>query len=690
MSDKQKFIEKCQQNYENGQVITTIEGKIVIEEHPTNFGHIDLVNKGVSFPPLGPDQWYDSDDPNKVIHYGSSRVDYYPSDAVKGIDKNEIINKNIANIKPIDGFFKLYRYGFNKLNKPNATDEPTLSMSLFKPIIDNNGKLISSGDWFNRYFYTQLAQIIAFNYYFPEGSCRVYLDWYMLESFKKVDASTFKISPLNEKISGSNDYETIINGKPSINECYKRYDLYNSRNTINFSNACEKFLYYFVISSKIYNTTDTDDQIKKNKEADFFIYKFDGDFTETIEGKISHITNGYIGQAMRYICLRQVNYKYNNELIKRNTHYIWRDGHQNQPGVNDAEIIRSFNTSVMNSTNKIYNLIPSNIHYKAPWHNHVKCTNIDTIYVRRSAIAGVVQMINKTDNSEWFSNNVYYNSIGMIFLLDNDNKVTLKYHREKQLRGSSILEGYDYGIEEYAFDTFFKLEFFKKKNIYFNDRFSNDVIKNTDNILYKAYIILIRYLIKKKKISSESRHVDCIKEIESLRNNPPTDKDEKKWLGFILSILPTKYFIQGTIFNKFNETIFNEKINIDIIKEDIPDIKNLTWAYLNSIGINCNTPIINSGVEWCTDLYLKDAEHCPPEGFFSGFYTDKPQGLKYGIFRNPEELKQLVELIDRKQEIPLYKNILEHIPEEKTVYRGGYYQKYLKYKNKYLQLKNQI
>ena len=111
-------------------------------------------------------------------------------------------------------------------------------------------------------------------------------------------------------------------------------------------------------------------------------------------------------------------------------------------------------------------------------------------------------------------------------------------------------------------------------------------------------------------------------------------------------------------------------------------------------NLNCNTPIITSGIEWCTNPYLylkKYIDKCPDKDFFSGFYNDDIDSIKYGVFRNLKELKQVLTYIDEKnksgEEVPLYKNIIEN-KNPNEYFRGGYYKKYIKYKNKYLTLKN--
>ena len=230
---------------------------------------------------------------------------------------------------------------------------------------------------------------------------------------------------------------------------------------------------------------------------------------------------------------------------------------------------------------------------------------------------------------------------------------------------------------------------------------------NIDNVEQKAALLLFNYL--KDELDDIFSMYDFISKVEHLRSNKTNDEIKNKWLSYILSIYPTKYFIKSTIFSisyyeRNNNTDFSikqikkieliNKINSlePIFKED--NFNNYDWDLLNQIGLNCNTPILNSAVEWCVNPYLKDITQCPPEYFFSGFYENKPTSIEYGLFRTPEELGMVVDYIDNKiatdeGKIPLYKNVIENITPP-TYFRGGgqYYHKYLKYKKKYLSLKN--
>jgi hypothetical protein len=214
-------------------------------------------------------------------------------------------------------------------------------------------------------------------------------------------------------------------------------------------------------------------------------------------------------------------------------------------------------------------------------------------------------------------------------------------------------------------------------------------LENMNDVIYKKVAwFLLNYLKIYKNIESITAF-ELINEIEKLRNENINNPIIRKWLSFLLSVYPTKYFISLAFFNKNDRyTEFrHKKINIDTILQKIDPIyskkiEDLSWDNLNQVGLNCNTPILNSGIEWCLQPYLKNPKDCPEDSFFSGFYYDKPEALEYGIYRTPEELEKLVKLIDNKKEMPIYKNDILKLSE--TEYRY----KYMKYKEKYMKLKN--
>jgi hypothetical protein len=717
---------------------------VTLETNETNFGHNNIIWKGVSLPIFD-----DYEKKLKEMYENSnnnvSQIELTSSSSQKGgnsnyvdyinnlprekqeilydlIKNNQQIRKNIifeafnnGNLKPLndDNIFKLYRCGIGKLNKPISTEEPVLVTSLF---IGELFKDKISVDWINKYLYANLCQIISYNNYFPNSGIRVYFDWYTLEYLKNFTAEQLPIEELHIK-KPSFYYEDIdINN--DVNKSYKHFDNFIKRqiSKINFKNAYEKFIYYFFMASKIYNSTDSDEKILQNKHADFFIYKFGDEFTEMFNGFKYHITQGYIGQVVRFIFLKQENYMYNGEIIKRNKHYLTRDAHSCQTAYNDSLIIKAANNYSKETQNKIYNILAADIFYSPPWHPVLKCPADNKKVYKRSSAIGITQFINFTDNSKWLEDVDYVSTIGMTFLLDNSNIVTFKNSREPFISGTEpnliLKKHYSYGIDEVVMATLFVNDFFKDRNIY--EPIKYDFIaqlpnENDDSTpIKKASFLLYNYV--KDNLQENFSFYDFIKQIEELRNQNINDNTKKKWLSYLLSLYPNKYFIFSTAFAAANSFLNGQydpkekkynKVNINNLVNSLKgsiytkNIGEYTWELFEEIELNCLTPLIMSSLEWCIQPYLEMKDKCSDSIIVSGFYKDSIDVEKTGIFRTPEELGTIINYIDKiitqKEKVPLYKNIIEN-KTTAEYFRGGnndkYYQKYLKYKNKYLSLKN--
>ena len=699
-------------------IINTIN--VVLEDNNENFGHKQIIWQGLDLPHR--DETIKDLLNSKVSKlsnlygsygsYGSSndmflsKKDYNNSYNIEKRNKTIKDSYESGQLKPTDdSLFKLSRIGIDNLKFPISTDNPVLSVSIFKTNLNEN----ISSEWANKYLMPGLAQLISYNNYIPNGGIIVYIDYYTLENFKLFSPEKLVIDSLVKNYPSIYYEESDKNN--DVNKSLERFDTFIKTQNPIFANAYEKFIYYYYFASKIYNSTDTDEQIKNNKAADLFVYHFGGNFTEINKfGKQCHITNGYIGQLVRYICLRQQNYTYNGITINRNKHYIWRDAHANQTAINDAEMIKKFNLSSKNSNQKKYNLIPKNYMYIAPWHAYTKCPANESNFYIRSAIGGHIQMTNFTTDSKWNDDLDYLQLLGIAFVIDNDENIPLKLNRPFFLYGTEIKSDYDYGIEEYLFVNLFVLDIFIKYNIYFNEKFDFEVNfnNNDNNDNYEKKVLLLLYIYIKDKLPENFYMKDTIMEIESLRNNPPANINTHKWLSYLLAIYPTKYFIRSAIFSQsiYDRNNYNDIFKYQYKKSDIDakielyseliyktNINDYTWELLNEINLNCNTPIITSGIEWCTNPYLKNKNDCPKDEFFSGFYNEKKENIKYGIFKNPVELQNVLTYIDINitfgKNIPLYKNIIKNkVSDKVSDSKNMYYIKYMKYKNKYFSLKN--
>uniref|UniRef100_A0A6C0DA02 Uncharacterized protein n=1 Tax=viral metagenome TaxID=1070528 RepID=A0A6C0DA02_9ZZZZ len=683
----------------NNEKSETTGFKVVKETSTSNFGHNDLIIKGdVIFPPRKEPKPLICDKLRSgyINYYNDSYDNYdqsggsYPSinNSEPIFDKlAEINSKNVDRVNDQKKFFELYRYGINKLNKPNDNDTPTFSISLFMPY----SKIINPdySDWILKYFQNHLKQIILTNYYFPDANYRTYLDWYMLNAFEKFSGNDdrLKVTKYISKFE-HDDYENI-NINNINNLLTKYYNNIKEYENYEFESGLCRILFYYDMACKT----------GSNKTGDFFVYKFKGPFIENVGNENEcHISDGYIGQGVRYISTIQTKYTWNNIIINRPKHLIWRDAHTNSLGQNDYEWINTLYQISKNKNNKLF-FVPSSIEYSPGWHDRVKC-NVDKSNKLRSAIAGIIQFINFTDDNSIIPFNIYKQSIGMMFLLDNNNNLPLKIHRPYQCVGHMIKEispgvkqkgiivsDYEYGIEEYAFSSFFRIEYFRINSIYYNHHFIGRVFnkesyKNPNNTLSNVEFLLFKYLFISKKINNDTiiSVFDFINMIEELRNDITLKND--KALRLLLSIYPTKYL--------FNETIFsiskNRKESLrkmkfieaeKIANEYIKDI-DINLASLNKINISCRLSALNNALEWCTYPYLgnviTDIE-CNPDDYLSGFYYDKQPSLISGFLRSPKDLEYVINVLENnklklKLNISNYKLNKENDNLQKVIQNG--------------------
>ena len=119
-----------------------------------------------------------------------------------------------------------------------------------------------------------------------------------------------------------------------------------------------------------------------------------------------------------------------SNLIKRPVHLIWRDAHTNCPGENDTAMIKAFYTSSLNSEGKEFYLLASNNYYVKDWHDYAKC-EVNNKFMKRSAVAGVVQMTNFNSSDYWLNDLLYYQTVGLTFMIDlkKINKKNLLYNK---------------------------------------------------------------------------------------------------------------------------------------------------------------------------------------------------------------------------------------------------------------------
>ena len=640
--------------------------KLIKEESNTNYGHTNVILQGdVVFPPR---------DENYVNYGRSGYGSYGYSGYMSGGDifdkQAEILKKNVQPVPNQEKYFKLYRYGITTneiLHKPTDNNAPTLSLALFMP----NDKIYTRkfADWMKRYCVNQMRLMLVFKYYFPEGNVRNYLDWYMLEEgFAKIsgDDPSLIVTKSFDKFDCFDFEQDKIKDLPLFLASF--YDKIKELENYKFNTGLDRIMTYFQMASSYINNNGV--AVPSNNKGDFFVYKFSGPFIEQDKnGNWGHITNGYMGQEVRYISLTQQKYLWNDLLINRPVHLVWRDAHTNTLGYNDYLWIKNC-FDVGNKYKLNYMLLPSSIEYEPVFNDKVKCL-LDNKEYTRSAIAGIVQFMNFTDDNKFIPEVIYKQSVGMTFLLDINKQLPIKYHRPKVFSDylKRILSDYDYGTDEYVNSSFFVLDYFRKRSLYFNHYFIWRIFGIWYRNIDKIEILLLRYLIKNNIITkSNITREEFIIALEKLRNDKTLINDNA--LKTLLSIYPNKYHISYTIFNTSDYNEFMKKeFNITEIMQNMINAQSpethkyyddVTEYNLQQLGFSCKNLITPAGSEWCVHPYqnlnISNNLNCSSANYYSGFYFENPPDFNIGILRTPFDIEKAVEILNDDTRIRLYKS----------------------------------
>lgn len=594
--------------------------KFVLEDSDTNYGHNNLLWSSDSF----------------VL--------------TKDSDKQQIVKDLIKNkqIKPIEDqkrFFELKRYCINEPKKPNMATEgsPTLSFSLFIPnhITFSDSNNYTSKNWIEKYIINIFKLIIAFNHYFPQGNILFYIDHFLIEKLKiKIN---LKITDIIDQFF----YIDVNDNNDNLDDTLSRFyfELLKYEN-YQFNNFSEELMFYLYLAS-IFD--------RKTSSIDFFVYEFKECFRE----QNGHITNGYIGQLIRYISVIQTEYNWVSQPISRPKHIIWRDAHTNCLASVDSQWIKS----VSQAEKEILYLLPSNIIYKKDWHELISCNGK---YDRRSYLAGVIQIKNSTRDKFQIPLDIYLRSVGLAFILNN-NGLPLAEHRTLNY---DKYPGYSYGIDEYLLSNFYKIDYFLRHSLYMSHLFIFNIIPlitKYSNFFHFCYVILLQFLQIEKLINEKRLYFyQFIEKIEALRKNK--DLKTNRLLHIILSIFPTKYLISSFMFyssidSNFNFYIIDVQYTIDQFEEKFGYEPILDDEVMEKHKLTCKTSARLQVTQWCTDKYFdlaydkNESSKCFSANYYSGFYFDEPPDLGIGILRCPKDMNYASEALNENSLInPLNKS----------------------------------
>lgn len=284
-----------------------------------------------------------------------------------------------------------------------------LLASFNSPSITDNDKLAIK-EWLKRYLCGQIISSMVFTYWFPDINIRFYFDHYLIEKLKDIN---YNFSDLLVEEIKYEDFEN--NTDNNINTLVTNFLIENKNKLLNLDNY--NFNNFFEKLICAYNLI--------NINCEYFIYKLKDCFIESINGIDIPITNGYIGQLMRYISVRQDDYIYGTENIRRPKFIIFRDAHSTTPGINDTKWINELYENTKNHK-EIFYLVGASLNYDGfSWHDFAKC-GLNNLYMKKAIAAGVNIFVNRTDD-KLLLEDYYAPTIGLGFTIFPNNKLFIRY-----------------------------------------------------------------------------------------------------------------------------------------------------------------------------------------------------------------------------------------------------------------------
>lgn len=189
------------------------------------------------------------------------------------------------------------------------------------------------------------------------------------------------------------------------------------------------------------------------------------------------------------------------------------------------------------------------------------------------------------------------------------------------------------------------------------------------NDIKKKCLILLCYYLRKHNYIYDETIIDLellITIIDEIRNNHleinytklfNTNKEEFYCLSLVLAIFPSQYNIREFIcLNTFNigKTEFKCKLGnfLQIFEEgnDMTTYKDLTFANLATLKIDCNKSVLNSPLEYngsfYTAAYDSTTQPCSFASYYSGFLHNPPSYNKAFQLLHPTNIANIIEHMD--------------------------------------------
>ena len=411
----------------------------------------------------------------------------------------------------------------------------------------------------------------------------------------------------------------------------------------------DKFLMYYETASGFKG------QRFGKPRIDVFGYRFKGPFSE----ESGHIKNGYIGQQARYMILQQRDYEYKGKHIRRPLHIVWRDGHNNCCTPLDVDLIMNMNLTGRINRAEIF-LLPSSRYYTPEWNDKALCVATNE-YVRRSAVAGWVQMCNFTDAAVFLDTLHFVMSSGLAFLLNAQGRPALD--KPRLGRHYKLSNSFEYGIDEYANTQFFNIPYIMNRSIflfhcYHSDLFSIRHFWKDDPVL-KAYLLVTAHILKASSTPIMSRR-DMLTRMEALRNPHDFEYELRACMRLLMSIIPNKYQMLHTVFCVHGDTSLSDTVHYGELMQDMLSehadpslVGNINFANLQALGITCNFSVLMNASEWCESPYFKqtiDRVDCSPSLFLSGLYEDALPETPVTQVRMPADIAPAFEKCNANKE----------------------------------------
>ena len=568
----------------------------------------------------------------------------------------------------------------------------------------------SIATWIGRYPLAQLHATLIRRFWIPEATHRLYLDHYTAQALSRLPPDLLQLDDLDGAYV---DYD--VQAQESVRAHVVRFaqamGALEKRQDARYSSLLTKLVFYMEAAASF--AFDGDRIAWLPTTIDVFVYRFGAGFRQDVGTEREwHVKDGFVGQQVRYLALRQRSYTVVDPAtstmisVHRPRHLVWRDAHANVTTSVDADLIRKFNAAAR--LHKCVYLIPTSREYETDWHDTARCAGTG-LYRRRTAIAGWVQMCNFYEHKHFLPTKVYLTTVGMAFLVQRASGIpvlsTVCVNPDPTRGGPN---GHIYGVDEYTNTAFFRNAHFVRHSIYLFHTFRyGPLLRNASGSVYLnftptpiqlAFVFVLRFLLAQPGAPKGSIVMrDVLHMVETLRGvDPKTFPYEvRSCLRVLLALIPTRYQCLLTLYypaqnaktwGHLEDRVPNlaELVAQASRRSALPPrtFDTLTFENLKAAGIACAQSIYHNATDWCEEPYFAQAREdrvpdCPPGLYLSGFYNDPQPVTGVAHIRWPDDLSHafatnLANTADERLRLTDYKiNDAARTREYETRFPGG-------------------